>query len=162
MLLCTLVLKPIGLCKLNTVKDTENHHQTIPDSPKFCCQSGLQEIKKRGYIYVPTTTALAAHQVQNCVQVINNSLQCCLLKGSSLSQRKIKMKVLSQNQQTIDINWHNSGYPIKQEKSFADRGFSYAAAKYWNDIPDNIRTAKDIKNFKSLLKTHFFKQAFQQ
>ena len=51
---------------------------------------------------------------------------------------------------------------LNKKKSFADRGFSYAAAKYWNDIPDNIKTAKDIKNFKSLLKTHFFKKAFQQ
>ena len=51
--------------------------------------------------------------------------------------------------------------PLNKKKSFADRGFSYAVAKYWNDIPDNIKTAKDIKNFKSLLKTHFFKKAFQ-
>ena len=51
--------------------------------------------------------------------------------------------------------------PLNKKKSFADRGFSYAAAKYWNDIPDNIKTAKDIKNFKSLLKTHFFKKAYQ-
>ena len=56
---------------------------------------------------------------------------------------------------TLDI-------PLNKKKSFADRGFSYAAAKYWNDIPDNIRTAKDIKNFESLLKTHFFKKAFQK
>ena len=31
-------------------------------------------------------------------------------------KEKIKMKALSQNHQTIDINQHNSGYPIKQEK----------------------------------------------
>ena len=51
--------------------------------------------------------------------------------------------------------------PLNKKKSFADRGFSYAAAKHWNDIPDNIKTAKDIKKFKSLLKTHFFKKAYQ-
>ena len=51
--------------------------------------------------------------------------------------------------------------PLNKKKSFADIGFSYAAAKYWNDIPDNIKTAKDIRNFKSLLKTHFFKKAYQ-
>ena len=54
---------------------------------------------------------------------------------------------------TLDI-------PLNRKKSFADRGFSYVAAKYWNDIPDNMRTAKDIKIFKSMLKTHFFKWAF--
>ena len=26
--------------------------------------------------------------------------------------------------------------PLNKKKSFADRGFSYAAAKNWNDIPD--------------------------
>ena len=41
------------------------------------------------------------------------------------------------------------------KKSFADKGFSYSAAKYWNDLPEHIRKAKDIKKFKSLLKTHF-------
>ena len=54
---------------------------------------------------------------------------------------------------TLDI-------PLNRKKSFADGCLSYAAAKYWNDIPDNIRTAKDIKIFKSLLKTHLFKHAF--
>ena len=50
--------------------------------------------------------------------------------------------------------------PFNRRKSLADRGFSYAAAKYWNDLPDHIRTAEDINKFKSLLKTHFFKMAF--
>ena len=54
---------------------------------------------------------------------------------------------------TLDI-------PFNSKKSFADKGFSYAAAKYWNDLPDHIRNAKDITIFKSLLKTHFFKLAF--
>ena len=46
------------------------------------------------------------------------------------------------------------------KKSFANRGFSYATPKYWNDLPEHIRKAKDIKEFKSLFKTHFFKLAF--
>ena len=40
---------------------------------------------------------------------------------------------------TLDI-------PFNRKKSLADRGFSYAAAVYWNDLPDHIRTAEDIKN----------------
>ena len=47
-----------------------------------------------------------------------------------------------------------------RKKSFTDRGFSYAVAKYWNDLPECIKKAKDIKHFKSLLKTHFFTLAF--
>ena len=44
---------------------------------------------------------------------------------------------------------------FNRKKSFTDRGFSYAVAKYWNDLPEHIRKAKDIKKFKALLKTHF-------
>ena len=36
--------------------------------------------------------------------------------------------------------------PFNMRKSLADRDFSYAAAKYWNDLLDHIRTADDIKN----------------
>ena len=41
MLLCTLVLSQLDCANSCTVKDTKNHHQTIPDSPKFCSKSGL-------------------------------------------------------------------------------------------------------------------------
>ena len=54
---------------------------------------------------------------------------------------------------TLDI-------PFNRKKSLADRGFSYAAAIYWNDLHDQIRTAENIEKFKSQLKTHFFKLAF--
>ena len=54
---------------------------------------------------------------------------------------------------TLDI-------PFNKKKSFADRGFSYTAAKYWDDLPECIRRVKDIKHFKSLLKPHFFTLAF--
>ena len=40
---------------------------------------------------------------------------------------------------TLDI-------PFNRKKSLADRGFSYAAAIYWNDLPDHIRTAENVKN----------------
>ena len=56
---------------------------------------------------------------------------------------------------TLDI-------PFNNKKSLADRGFSYAAAIYWNDLPDHIRTAEDIKKLKSQLKTHFFKLEFHK
>ena len=38
--------------------------------------------------------------------------------------------------------------------------FIYSAAKHWNDHPEHIKKAKDIKTFKSLLKLHFFKLPF--
>ena len=54
---------------------------------------------------------------------------------------------------TLDI-------PFNMTKSFTDRGLSYAAAEYWNNLPEHIRKAKNIKKFTSLLKTHFFTLAF--
>ena len=49
--------------------------------------------------------------------------------------------------------------PLNKKKSFADRGFSYAAAKYWNDIPDNIKTAKDIKKLQILVKNTLLQES---
>ena len=110
---------------------------------------------------MPTTTALAAYQIQNCIQVAYSGIQCCPWKGPTLSHRKVEKKGVSQTTRQSSSIGITLDVPLNKKKSFADRGFSYAAAKYWNDILDNIKTAKDIKNFKSLLKTHFFKKAFQ-
>ena len=110
---------------------------------------------------MPTRTALAAHQVQIHVQNTNNSLQCCPWKNSPLSQRKIKTKALSQeppdNLHQLSLLWisHSTGKSDSLTGALAmlqpNTGMIYQ---------DNIRTAKDIKIFKSLLKTHFFRQAF--
>ena len=83
-------------------------------------------------------------------------------KAPHYLKEKLKQKHYHRTTRQLTSTGITLDIPLNRKKSFADRGFSYAAAKYWNDIPDNIKTAKDIKNFKSLLKTHFFKQAFQQ
>ena len=46
--------------------------------------------------------------------------------------------------------------PFNNKKSFADMGFSYVVAKYWTDLPEHIRKAKDIKNSKPCSKHTFF------
>ncbi len=40
--------------------------------------------------------------------------------------------------------------------TYGDRAFSSAAPKLWNELPENIRSAKTVDRFKSLLKTHLF------
>ena len=40
------------------------------------------------------------------------------------------------------------------------RAFSVAAPKLWNELPINLRFCLELDSFKSLLKTHLFKQAF--
>ena len=49
--------------------------------------------------------------------------------------------------------------PLNKKKSFANRGFSYAAAKYWNDIPDNIKTAKDIQKLQILVRNTLLQES---
>ena len=40
------------------------------------------------------------------------------------------------------------------------RAFEYSAPHLWNKLPLNVRNAARLGVFKSVLKTHLFKQAF--
>ena len=48
------------------------------------------------------------------------------------------------------------------KRTLGDRSFMASALKLWNRLPSNIRTVNDLNNycFKTLLKTHLFRQAF--
>ena len=43
---------------------------------------------------------------------------------------------------------------------YSDRGFSTAAPFLWNKLPDQIKSATSVNQFKTLLKTHLFKLAY--
>jgi hypothetical protein len=43
---------------------------------------------------------------------------------------------------------------------YSDRAFCAAAPYLWNKLPDHIRSATFVTQFKSLLKTHLFKKAY--
>ena len=45
-------------------------------------------------------------------------------------------------------------------KTLGTRSFGYAGPTLRNDLPLEIRSAKDINCFKSLMKTHFFRLAY--
>ena len=47
-----------------------------------------------------------------------------------------------------------------KQKRTGERSFLYAAAKLWNGLPLELRICNDCDHFKSLLKTHLFKDAF--
>ena len=52
-------------------------------------------------------------------------------------------------------------YPsLKLKKTLGDRAFSSTAPKLWNSLPLHIRLVDNFEHFKSLLKTHLFKLAF--
>ena len=50
--------------------------------------------------------------------------------------------------------------PRTDKKTFADRAFSVAGPKVWNNLPNDVKTPKDVGHFKKTLKTHLFKLAF--
>ena len=53
-------------------------------------------------------------------------------------------------------------YPsLKLKKTLGDRAFLSAAPNYlWNNLPLHIRLEDNFERFKSLLKTHLFRLAF--
>ena len=62
-------------------------------------------------------------------------------------------------------NQYNKGILLvdnsaKAKKTLGDRAFVNAAPRVWNRLPLDIRLAISYDNFKSMLKTHFFRLAF--
>ena len=45
--------------------------------------------------------------------------------------------------------------------TFGQKSFYHAAPEVWNQLPFNLRSCKVLSVFKKLLKTHFFKIAFE-
>ena len=50
--------------------------------------------------------------------------------------------------------------PKSRLKTIGDRSFCVAAAKLWNNLPQNIRLCSSLENFKSLTKTFLFQRHF--
>ncbi len=64
---------------------------------------------------------------------------------------------------TRDLHSSETGLltvPLTRLRSMGDRAFSSLAPKLWNSLPIEIRQAKTLSTFKSRLKTHFFRVAF--
>ncbi|XP_062864364.1 uncharacterized protein LOC134326089 [Trichomycterus rosablanca] len=47
-----------------------------------------------------------------------------------------------------------------KHRTWGDRAFSIAAPSLWNALPKHLRDCPDLSKFKSLLKTHLFRVAF--
>ena len=51
--------------------------------------------------------------------------------------------------------------PRCRTETFGPRAFTAAAPQVWNSLPDYLRLSKDFPDFKSKLKTFYFKDAFK-
>ena len=54
-------------------------------------------------------------------------------------------KVMSENPSSLNKNKHE------------ERAFSFAAPRLWNALPENVKNAATLSNFKKNLKTHWFR-----
>ena len=48
----------------------------------------------------------------------------------------------------------------KTKKTLGDRAFQVASPGLWKGLPNDIRNAKTMNVFKSLVKTHLFRKAY--
>ena len=49
-----------------------------------------------------------------------------------------------------------------KRKTFTNRSFSIQGPKLWNMVPNEIRSAQTVEEFKKKLKTYYYKEAFTQ
>ena len=54
----------------------------------------------------------------------------------------------------------NLSVPKSRTTTYGDRSFAYACPKRWNQLPQHIKLSETLESFKSRLKTHLFKIAF--
>ncbi len=54
----------------------------------------------------------------------------------------------------------NLRVPTTRLKTYGDRSFSKCAAVLWNPLPMHIKSASSLDSFKTLLKSHLYKDSF--
>ena len=160
MLLCTLVLS-----QLDTVNSILSRAPTTTVKPCQTTQNFAARItykrSRRGDVYTCLQELhwlpVKYRTIFKLLTIVYNALPG---KAPQYLRAKLKQKHFPRATRQSTSSSITLDIPFNRKKSFADRGFSYAAAKYWYDLPEYIRKANDIKKIKTLLKTHFFKLAF--
>ena len=61
----------------------------------------------------------------------------------------------------LDNDFFMLTHPPPPRYSKTESAFSYSAPKTWNDLPFSLRSMSELSAFKSALKTHYFKRAFE-
>ena len=160
MLLCTLVLSQLDYANAILSRTPKTIIKTYQTVQNFVARVAYKK-SRRGDVYM---CLQELHWLPIKYRTMFKTLTIAYNVVHGIAPHYLKEKLKQKHYHRATRQSTSTGItldiPLNRKKSFADRGFSYAAAKYWNDLPDNIRTAKDIKNFKSLLKTYFFRQAF--
>ena len=61
---------------------------------------------------------------------------------------------------TLRSSQCNLTVPKTNTKTYGDRAFQKVAPNLWNNLPDYLMISNDFNDFKSLLKTYLFNQAY--
>ena len=80
--------------------------------------------------------------------------------GPAYLRNRLKIKNNTRNTRLTSSTTLYLEVPFNRKRTVADRGFGYMAAQHWNVLPNHIKTASNIQQFKKLLKTHFFNIAY--
>ena len=81
--------------------------------------------------------------------------------GQSLSYIRDLFVPVSEMQDRTHLHSAAGLYDVPFTRThFGRRAFSVAAPLEWNSLPDNIRQIPGIRQFKRLLKTHYFTEAY--
>ena len=87
------------------------------------------------------------------------------LQGNGPSYLLIKLNSMTYHRTTRrSTTWHKCitlEVPFNKKKTQGDRGFSHTAATHWNKLPEYIRQTDDISIFRRLLKTYYFRLAYE-
>ena len=161
MLLCTLVLSQLDYANSllsRTPKTIIKPYQTVQN---FATRVAYKKSRREDVIMCLQQLHWLPVKYRTVFMLLTVAYNAVHRKAPNYLTEKLRKKEYHRTTRQSSSIGITLDVPPNKKKSFAARGFGYAAAKYWNDIPDNIKTAKDIKNFKSLLKTHFFRKAYQ-
>ena len=83
----------------------------------------------------------------------------CMQGYAPLYLRELLVK--QANTRTLRSNTKNLlQIPLTNLKRFGDRAFCAYAPRLWNELPDNIKAADSVQNFKKQLKTLLFRKEF--
>ena len=101
--------------------------------------------------WLPVSERIKFKIVLTTFKILNEQAPAYLAELVSLYQPSRVLRS-SDNKLTLNI--------IRTRTSYGSRAFSSAAPLLWNGLPENIRLAENVTNFKKLLKTYLFKKYF--
>ena len=124
----------------------------------FCAKSkGVCVIKGR----LEVKSSVLQKTLSNCWRCYRSLLTYCALNGVApdylselFTYRHVNRTLRSASQPPL------LSIPASQTVTHGDHRFAVCSAVLWNNLPSLLRTATTVNSFKTLLKTHLFRQAF--